>query len=137
MAYIPHNWKDGELLRAEDLNHLEQGVLNEQIGPQGPEGPTGPQGETGPAGPQGPPGPPSEFTPKKGDYTADMVGARPDDWMPTAAEVGARSNNWMPTAEEVGAIPAMAVKSIMTVSQEEYDALMDKKAFTLYLVKEE
>lgn len=60
MAYTPHNWKDGELLRAEDLNHLEQGVLNEQIGPQGPQGetgPTGPKGDTGEAGPQGPAGP--------------------------------------------------------------------------------
>lgn len=50
MAYVPHHWKDGELLRAEDLNHLEQGVLNEQIGPVGPEGK---QGETGPAGKDG------------------------------------------------------------------------------------
>ena len=63
MSYTPHNWKDGELLRAEDLNHLEQGVMNEQEGPQGPEGPSGPagergpQGETGPAGPQGEQGP--------------------------------------------------------------------------------
>lgn len=50
MAYVPHHWKDGELLRAEDLNHLEQGVLNEQIGPIGPEGK---QGATGPAGRDG------------------------------------------------------------------------------------
>ena len=36
---------------------------------------------------------------------ADDVGARADDWMPTAAQVGARPNTWMPTAEEVGAHP--------------------------------
>lgn len=28
-------------------------------------------------------------TPQGGDYTAAMVGARPDTWTPTAAEVGA------------------------------------------------
>lgn len=77
-------------------------------GPRGPAGETGPQGEAGPAGPpgpqgeQGPPGPAgssagvSSFngrdgavTPQAGDYTASMVGARPDTWMPTAEEVGA------------------------------------------------
>lgn len=36
---------------------------------------------------------------------ADDVGARADDWMPTAAEVGARADDWMPTAAEVGALP--------------------------------
>lgn len=30
-----------------------------------------------------------EVTPQTGDYTAAMVGARPDTWTPTAAEVGA------------------------------------------------
>lgn len=53
MAYVPHTWKDGELLRAEDLNHLEQGVMNEQIGPVGPEGKPGRDGATGPAGRDG------------------------------------------------------------------------------------
>ena len=28
-------------------------------------------------------------TPQEGDYTADMVGARPDNWMPSADDVGA------------------------------------------------
>lgn len=37
--------------------------------------------------------------------TAAEVGARADDWMPTAAEVGARAENWIPTAAEVGALP--------------------------------
>lgn len=69
-------------------------------------------------------------TPQAGDYTADMVGARPDTWTPTAnevgavpttrtvngkalsgnialdaADVGARAASWMPTAAEVGARP--------------------------------
>lgn len=43
--------------------------------------------------------------PLAGDYTAEMVGARPDTWTPTAAEVGARPAAWMPTAAEVGARP--------------------------------
>ena len=69
-------------------------------------------------------------TPQEGDYTADMVGARPDTWTPSASDVGAvptsrtvngkalssnitlnasdvgaRANNWTPTASEVGAVP--------------------------------
>ena len=69
-------------------------------------------------------------TPQAGDYTADMVGARPDTWTPTADEVGAvpttrtvngkplsgdialdaedvgaRAASWMPTAAEVEARP--------------------------------
>ena len=31
-------------------------------------------------------------TPQEGDYTADMVGARPDTWTPSAADVGAIPN---------------------------------------------
>ena len=69
-------------------------------------------------------------TPQSGDYTAEMVGARPSTWTPsaedigavptsrtvngkalsenislTADDVGARSNTWMPTASDVGAVP--------------------------------
>ena len=69
-------------------------------------------------------------TPQEGDYTADMVGARPSTWTPSASDVGAvptsrtvngkalssnitlnasdvgaRANNWTPTASEVGAVP--------------------------------
>jgi len=63
LSYTPKIWVYGEVIRAEDMNHLEQGVANEQAGPPGPVGPTGPQGPqgpkgaTGPAGPQGPQGP--------------------------------------------------------------------------------
>ena len=69
--------------------------------------------------------------PASGDYTADMVGARPDSWLPTTQEinavptsrtvnghaldanitlsaddVGARPSTWTPSAADVGAIPA-------------------------------
>ena len=69
-------------------------------------------------------------TPQSGDYTAEMVGARPSTWTPsaadvgavptsrtvnnkalsadislTASDVGARPSSWTPTASEVGAVP--------------------------------
>lgn len=43
--------------------------------------------------------------PQAGDYTADMVGARPSTWTPSAEDVGARTDDWMPSAAEVGADP--------------------------------
>lgn len=160
MAYIPTQWQDGDLITADRLNKLEQGVANEQIGPPGPAGEPGADGAPGPAGengqdgkdgapgPTGPPGADGKdgqdgvsptvavteisgghrvtitdaegsrsfdvmdgqdgtggggepagvasfngrsgaVTPQKGDYTAAMVGARPDTWTPTAADIGA------------------------------------------------
>lgn len=56
MAYTPTTWKDGDIITADKMNHLESGVENEQIGPQGPVGPQGAQGPTGPAGAKGDPG---------------------------------------------------------------------------------
>lgn len=53
MAYEPHTWQDDEVITAERMNALEQGVANEQVGPQGPKGDKGDTGETGPQGPQG------------------------------------------------------------------------------------
>lgn len=57
MAYSPTTWTTGDIITADKMNKLEQGVANEQVGPQGPKGETGPQGATGPAGPEGPEGP--------------------------------------------------------------------------------
>lgn len=54
MVYTATDWKDGDIITAEKLNKLEQGVQNEQVGPQGPKG------ETGDPGPQGPKGDPGE-----------------------------------------------------------------------------
>lgn len=53
MAYTPTQWNTGDVITAEKMNKLEQGVQNEQVGPQGP---AGPKGETGPKGPAGPAG---------------------------------------------------------------------------------
>lgn len=50
MAYTPTTWSDGDVITAEKLNKLEQGVKNEQVGPAGAQGPAGP---TGPAGAKG------------------------------------------------------------------------------------
>ena len=34
MAYTPTVWKNGDVITAELLNHLETGVQNEQVGPE-------------------------------------------------------------------------------------------------------
>mgnify|MGYP000033113004 CR=1 FL=1 len=59
MEYEPTVWNNGDVITAEKLNKLEQGVKNEQVGPQGEKGDTGaqgPQGEKGEPGAQGPKG---------------------------------------------------------------------------------
>lgn len=50
MAYTPTTWSDGDVMTAEKMNKLEQGVKNEQVGPAGPAGPKGDPGAQGPAG---------------------------------------------------------------------------------------
>lgn len=50
MAYTPTTWTDGDLITAEKMNKLEQGVQNEQVGPQGPAGKDGAPGATGATG---------------------------------------------------------------------------------------
>lgn len=53
MAYTPTTWNDGDVMTAEKLNKLEQGVKNEQVGPAGPVGPKGEKGDPGAQGPAG------------------------------------------------------------------------------------
>ena len=79
MAYSPTNWSTGDLITAEKLNKLEQGVLNEQVGPQGPAGPKGDKGETGPAGPTGPKGDKGETGAQGPDGTSFTKGTKVDD----------------------------------------------------------
>lgn len=59
MSYEPTVWSEGDFITADKLNKMEQGIKNEQVGPQGPkgdQGPAGPKGETGERGPAGPQG---------------------------------------------------------------------------------
>lgn len=57
MAYTPTTWNNDDVITAEKLNKLEQGVKNEQVGPAGPAGVAGPKGDKGDPGAQGPAGP--------------------------------------------------------------------------------
>ena len=57
MAYEPTTWNNDDVITAEKLNKLEQGVKNEQVGPAGPAGAGGPKGDKGDPGAQGPAGP--------------------------------------------------------------------------------
>ena len=56
MAYEPTTWNNDDVITAEKLNKLEQGVKNEQVGPAGPAGPVGPAGPAGAKGEKGDPG---------------------------------------------------------------------------------
>ena len=53
MAYTPTTWNDGDVMTAEKMNKLEQGVKNEQVGPAGPAGAKGEKGDPGAQGPKG------------------------------------------------------------------------------------
>lgn len=64
MAYTPTTWNDGDVMTAEKMNKLEQGVKNEQVGPAGPAGTAGPAGPAGPAGAKGEKGDPGPAGPK-------------------------------------------------------------------------
>ena len=57
MAYTPTTWNNDDVITAEKLNKLEQGVKNEQVGPAVPAGAVGPKGDKGDPGAQGPAGP--------------------------------------------------------------------------------
>lgn len=56
MAYTPTTGNNDDVITAEKLNKLEQGVKNEQVGPAGAVGPAGPAGAVGPKGDKGDPG---------------------------------------------------------------------------------
>ena len=64
-------------------------------------------------------------TPQEGDYTADMVGARPDTWTPSAADVGA-----VPTSRTVN---GKALSSNITLDADDVGALDQTSADARYL----
>lgn len=140
MAYIPTQWQDGDLITAERMNHIEQGIANEQVGPQGPagpkgdagaQGPQGPKGDKGDTGPQGPAGPQGEQGPP-GPAGSAVVGV--SSFKGRTGAVSPQTGDY--TAAMVGAIPAASVAAMQVLTQTEYDALASKSATTLYLIKE-
>lgn len=65
MTYAKNAWRNGDLITAEKLNHMEEGILNaaNTPGPKGPQGPKGDPGEQGPKGEKGEPGLNAAVTP--------------------------------------------------------------------------
>ena len=62
MSYEKQNFVKGQILKADHLNHMEDGIAAAAVGVQGPKGdkgdvgPQGPKGDTGATGPEGPQG---------------------------------------------------------------------------------
>ena len=58
MAYSKHTWVNDELITADKLNNLENGLENVETtpGPKGDPGAQGPKGDPGAQGPKGEPG---------------------------------------------------------------------------------
>ena len=50
MSYEPKTWKTGDIIEADALNHMENGIaaVEKQQGPAGPAGATGPAGKNAP-----------------------------------------------------------------------------------------
>ena len=76
MAYTPTTWNNDDVITAEKLNKLEQGVKNEQVGPAGPAGPVGPAGPAGAVGPAGPAGPKGDKGEPGAQVGEDLCAAR-------------------------------------------------------------
>lgn len=68
MAYTPTTWNNNDVITAEKLNKLEQGVKNEQVGPAGPAGAKGEKGDPRVAGPKGDKGDPGAQGPAGPSY---------------------------------------------------------------------
>lgn len=71
MAYQKHTWQNDEVISAERLNAIENGIAEIELtpGPKGEKGEAGPQGEQGLQGLQGPKGEKGEA----GEKGADAV----------------------------------------------------------------
>ena len=162
MAYIPTQWQDGDLITADRLNKMEQGVANEQIGPPGadgkdgqdgapgPAGPPGPQGERGPEGPQGeqgevgavgPKGDPGETGPAgpQGEPGPQGPEGPPgkDGAVGAGLPTGGVAGQWLAKASSADYDYRWADLPLVKVTQDEYDAMDSHDPNTFYLVAEE
>ena len=72
MAYQKHTWQNDEIISAERLNAIENGIAEIELTP-GPQGPAGAKGATGAQGPQGPQGPKGETGPKGADAVINKL----------------------------------------------------------------
>ena len=112
MAYSPTTWQDGDVITAAKMNKLEQGVQNEQVGPQGPKGDKGDTGATGAQGPQGPQGEQGPAGPK-GD-TGEQGPAGPSYTLPAATTSALGGVKMAAAVADAAAAPTM----------EEFNALL-------------
>lgn len=139
MAYTPTQWQDGDLITAEKMNKLEQGVANEQVGPQGPKGDTGKQGPAGPAGadgaqgPAGPKGDAGDTGPQgpKGDTGAGVAPGGTTGQMLVKASDTDYDTQWANPG-----VSSETIHAVEAMTQAQYDALATKDAATLYVIKE-
>ena len=107
---ITHSW-NGTILTITSDSGTSSADLKGTTGDTGPRGPRGLKGDVNITSVNGQTGvvqltaedvgalPNTTVIPT----TAQQVGARADDWLPTAEEVGARANDWLPTPAEIGA----------------------------------
>ena len=106
---IKHSW-NGTILTIESDSGISSCDLKGGKGDTGPRGPRGLKGDVNITSVNGQTGvvqltaedvgalPNTTVIPT----TAQQVGARANDWLPTAEEVGARANDWLPTPAEIG-----------------------------------
>ena len=126
MTYQPTRWNDGDTITAEKMNHLEQGVAQQQAGPAGPQGPVGPAGPTGAPGAKGEKG-------DKGDPgVAGAKGEKGDPGQTGAAgpkgDKGDPGEMTAATKEKMGAVKqAAAIADIGAApSQADFNGLLAK-----------
>lgn len=82
MAYTKKDWKTGDIITAEEINRMEQGIEDANnramtpgpAGAKGDKGDTGEKGETGAQGPQGEKGDTGEQGPAGKDGAAGAKG---------------------------------------------------------------
>lgn len=53
MAYVKNDWQTGDIITADKLNHMEQGIADYQVGPKGEPGTPGTDGAKGEQGEPG------------------------------------------------------------------------------------
>ena len=106
---IEHSW-NGTILTITSDSGTSSADLKGTTGDTGPRGPRGLKGDVNITSVNGQTGVVQLIAEDVGALpnttviptTAQQVGARADDWLPTAEEVGARANDWLPTIAEIG-----------------------------------